>query len=95
MNHSAPSQWQTFDISNEETVLWHREKSLVQTICVETIRTATQACGAVSFELVAGGCGCEVGGTGVGAAYKVHLLNADAALLKVREWHRDFDAIWA
>jgi hypothetical protein len=49
----------------------------------------------LASELVAGGCGCKVGGTGVGAAYEVHLLNADAVLLEVRERRRDFDAIWA
>ncbi len=40
----------------------------------------------LALELVAGGCGCEVGGVGVGAAHKVCLLNADVVPLEVREW---------
>jgi hypothetical protein len=49
----------------------------------------------LASELVAGACGCEVGGTGVGAAHEVRLLNVDAAPLEVRERRRDFDAIRA
>ena len=46
----------------------------------------------LALELIAGSCGCEVRGAGVGAADEVCLLNADAALLEVRERCQDFDA---
>jgi len=49
VNHSAPSQWQTFDVPKKGTVPRRREKSLVRTMGVETVRTATQARGAVSL----------------------------------------------
>jgi hypothetical protein len=49
----------------------------------------------LASEVVAGGCGCEVGGAGVGAVHEVRLLNADAAPLEVQERRRDFDAVWA